>query len=180
MPTEMLDRLQEDKLQGLEALIDSYETAAAAGGAEEEAAAIADFFVDEGIGVRQSSLRLWDHHWTRALAGKILDRRERGAKLLSLLERGGRIIRRGAALARAYADLSGHAVARLAQFEEQSKAFPLWVKECAARWEMLGRPHKPLKRERIAESQAAYERGEGEPVSDVVARLEQGGPLVQE
>lgn len=56
MPTEMLDRLQEDKLQGLEALIDSYETAAAAGGAEEEAAAIADFFVDEGIGVRQSSL----------------------------------------------------------------------------------------------------------------------------
>ena len=180
MPTEMLDRLQEDKLQGLEALIDSYETAAATGGGEDEAAAIADFFVDEGIGVRQSSLRLWDYHWTRALAGKIPDRRERGAKLLSLLERGGRIIRRGAAIARAYADLSGHEVARLAQFEEQSKAFPLWVKECMARWEMLGRPRKPLNRERIAESQAAYERGEGEPVSDVIARLEQGGPLVKE
>src|SRR5947208_9688956 len=116
MATEVLDRLQEDKLQGLEALIGSYETAAAVGGGE-EAAAIADFFVDEGIGVRQSSLRLWDHHWRRALAGKIPDQRERGAKLLSLLERAGRIIRRGAEIARAYADLSGHEVARLAQFE---------------------------------------------------------------
>jgi hypothetical protein len=180
MPAEMLDRLQEDKLQGLEALIDSYETAAITGGGEEEAAAIADFFVDEGIGVRQSSLRLWEYHWTRALAGKMSDRREHGAKLFSLLERGGRIIRRGAAIARAYADLSGHPVARLAQFEEQSNAFPFWIKECSARWEMLGRPHKPIKRERIAESQAAYERGEGEPVSEVVARLEQGGPLVKE
>jgi hypothetical protein len=180
MPTEMLERLQEDKLQGLDALIVSYETATATGDGEDEAAAIADFFVDEGIGVRQSSLRLWDHHWTRALAGKIQDRRERGAKLLSLLERGGHIVRRGAAIARAYADLSGQEVARLAQFEEQSKAFSLWVKECRARWEMLSRPHEPLNRERIGESQAAYERGEGEPVSDVVARLEQGGPLVKE
>jgi len=59
--------------------------------------------------------------------------------------------------------LSGHEVARLAQFEEQSKAFPLWVRECTARWEMLGRPHKPLKPERIAESQAAYKQGEVNP-----------------
>jgi hypothetical protein len=180
MPTEMLDRLQEDKLERLEALLDSYETAAATGGGEDEAAAIADFFVDEGIGVRQSSLRLWDHRWKRALAGKIPDRRERGAQLLALLERGGRIIRRSAAVARAYADASGHEVARLAQFEEQSKAFPVWVKECQARWEMLGRPHEPLNRERVAESQAAYERGEGEALSDLLARLEQGGPLVKE
>jgi hypothetical protein len=176
----MLDRLQEDKLQGLEALLGSYETATATGGGGNEAAAIADFFVDEGIGVRQSSIRLWDYHWARALTGKIPDRQECGAKILSLLERGERIIRRGAALARAYADLSGHPVARLAPFEEQSKAFPLWVKECGARWEMLSRPHKPLQRERIAESQAAYERGEGEAVADVIARLEQGGPLVKE
>ncbi len=180
MPTDLLDRLQEDKLQRQEALLDSHETATATDGGEDEAAAIADFFVDEGIGVRQSSLRLWDHHWTRALAGKVLDRRERGAKLLTPLQQGGRIIRRGMAIARAYADVSGHEVARLAQFEEQSKALPLWVKECMARWEMLARPRKPLERERIAESQAAYQRGEGEPVSDVVARLEQGGPLVKE
>ena len=130
--------------------------------------------------MRQSSLRLWDHHWTRAQAGKIPDLRERGAKLLSLLERGGRIIRRGAEIALANAKVSGHEVARLAPFEEQSEAFPRWVKECRARWDMLGRPPKPLNRERIAGSQAPYERGEGEPVSDVIARLEQGGPLVRE
>jgi len=180
MPTEMLDRLQEDKLQGLEALIDAYETATTSGGREDEAAAIADFFVDEGIGVRQSSLRLWDYHWTRALAGKTSNWSEHGENLLSLLERGGRIISRGAAIARAYADLSGHDVARLAQFEEQSKVFPLWVKECVARWQMLSRPRDPLRRERIAESQAAYDRGEGEPISEAIARLEQGGPLVNE
>jgi hypothetical protein len=180
MPTEMLDRLQEDKLQGLEALINSYETATATGGGEDEAAAIADFFVDEGIGTRQSSLRLWEHAWARALAGKIPDPRERGATLFSLLERGGHIIRRSAAAARAYVAVSGREVARLAQLEEQSNAFPLWVKECRARWEMLGRPRKPLQRERIAEAQAAYQRGEGEPVAEVIAGLEQGGSLVKE
>ena len=83
-------------------------------------------------------------------------------------------------IARAYADLSGHEVARLAQFEEQSQAFSLWVKECTARWEMLGQPRKPLRRERIAESQSAYQRGDSEPISDVIARLEKGGPLVKE
>jgi hypothetical protein len=180
LPAAKLDRLQEEKLQGLEALIASYEAATTTGIGEDEAAAIADFFVDEGIGVRQSSLRLWDHYWTRALAGKIPDRQERGEKLLSLLERGGRIISNHAAVARAYADTSGHEVARLAQFEEQSKAFPLWVKECRARWAMLGRPREPLNREGIAKSQAAYERDEGEPVSEVIARLEQGGPLGKE
>src|SRR5258707_50209 len=128
MSLDMLDRLQKNKLDGLEALIDSYESAAATGGGEDEAAAIADFFVDEGIGLRQSSRRLWDHYWTRAVAGKIPDRRERGANVLSLLERGGRFIRRSASIARAFADFSGHEVARLAQFEEQSQAFPLWLK----------------------------------------------------
>src|ERR1700733_7227174 len=144
MPTEMLDRLQEDKLKGLEALLASHETITTTDGGPAEVAVIAAFFVDEGIGVRQSSLRLWDYHWTRALAGKIADRQEHGAKLRVLLERGGHILRRAATLARNYAELSGHEVARLVQFEEQSRAFPLWVKECSARWKMLGRPRKPL------------------------------------
>ncbi len=152
MPTEMLDRLQEEKLHGLEALNDSYESETSMGGGNDEAAAIADFFVDEGIGVRQSSLRLWDHHWTMALAGVLSDQRESGAKLRSLLERGGRLLWRGAHIARAYADMSGQEVARLVPFEEQCAAFPLWVKECMARWEMLYRPRKPLHHERIAES----------------------------
>ncbi len=130
--------------------------------------------------MRQRSLHLWDYNWARALAGQVPDRRDHGAKLRSLLERGGRILARFAAVARHYADLSGREVARLSRVEEQAQAFPARVEECMARWEMLDRPRKPLHRERIAKSQAAYARGEGEPISDVIARLEQGGPLVKE
>jgi hypothetical protein len=179
MVTEALHRLQEDKLQRLEALIDSYPLAPA-GGRSDEAAMVADFFVDEGIGVRQSSLRLWDYYWTRALAGDVPRNDEREANVLALLDRGGRIIQRSAAIARAYADISGHQVARLVQFEEQSKAFSSWVKECRARCKMLDRPRRPLNREQIVESQAAYEGGEGEAISDIIGRLKKGGPLVKE
>ncbi len=180
MPTDTLDQLQENKLHGLEELIDSYQAAVGNGGGGDPAAVVADFLVDEGIGLKQSSVRLWDHNWTMALAGKIPDRRERGARLRSLLERGGRILCRYAAAARAYADLSGHEVARLAEFEQQSKAFPIWVEECLARWDLLDRPRKPLDRERVARTQGAFVRGECEPVTDIVARLESGGPPVQE
>ena len=180
MAVDLLDRLQGDKLQGLEQLIGAYEAASATGGAADDAAAIADFFVDEGIGLRQSSLRLWDCHWSMALSGKIPDRQGRGAKLRSLLERTGRLLGRHAAAARAYADSSGQEVARLAQLEEQSKAFPLWVDECMARWELLDRPRKAADPAQFAAVQAAFSRGECEPVSEIIARLENDGPLVQE
>jgi hypothetical protein len=180
MPGETLDQLQENKLQWLDSLIASYEAAIATEGGEAEARAIADFILDEGIGIRQSSLRLWDYHWTNALAGKILNRQERGARLFALLDRGGHLIRRGAVFARVYADWSGHDLARLARFEEQGQAFFVWVKECKTRWDMLDQPRRPLRRERIAESQAAYARGEGEPISEVISRLKQCGPLVKE
>ena len=180
MAVDMLDRLQENKLRGLEELVDAYQAPVAGADENYQAAAIADFFVDEGIGLRQSSLRLWEYNWTMALEGKISDRRERGIKLLALLERGARLLSRDAAAARALADLSGCEVARLDQFEEQAKAFPLWVAERMALWEVLDRPHKPLDREQIARAQAEFERGECEDVSDILARLEKGGPLVRE
>jgi hypothetical protein len=177
MPTDTLDRLQENKLRGLEDLIETLEAVASG---SDDAAAIADFFVDEGIGLRQASLHLWDYSWAQAVGGKIHDPRERRAKLRSLLERGARLLERYAVIARHYADSSGHEIARLAQFEDQVRQFPLWIAECLARWEMLDRPRKPLNRERVAGSQAAYGRGEGEPVSEVIARLKQGGPLVKD
>lgn len=180
MSADLLDRLQEDKLQGLEQLIGDFQAAAGAGGAADEAAAIADFFVDEGIGLRQNSLRLWDYHWSMALAGKVANRQERGRKLRSILERTGRLLAREAAAARAYADSSGQEFARLAQLEEQSKAFPIWVEECMARWELLDRPRKAADQQRFVAAQAAFARGECESVADIVARLENGGPVVQE
>lgn len=172
-----LDRLQEDKLQGLEQLIGDYQAAAGENGAADEAAAIADFFVDEGIGLRQSSLRLWDYHWNLALAGKIADRNEHGAKLRSLLERTGQLLARYAGAARAHADLSGQQVARLAQLEEQSSSFAMWLQECMARWQLLDRPRKPVDRERGAAAQGAFARGKCEPVAEIMARLQSDGPI---
>lgn len=189
LATDILDRLQENRLRGLEELIasgqleeliQSWQGADNSGGPDDQAGAIADFFVDEGIGLRLSSLHLWDYNWTTALAGQFSDRQERGKKLRSLLERGGRILARYAAAARAYADRSGHEVARLAAFEEQARAFPHWVAECMTRWELLDRPRKPLNRERVARSQAAFERGECEGVADILSRIEQGDPLAKE
>jgi len=173
-------KLQETKLRGLEELLDSWKAATATGSGEDQAAVIADFIVDEGIGVRQGLLRLWDYHWALALAGEIFDRREDGAVLRSFLQRGGQTLGRAAAVARAYANLSGREVARLSQFEEQAGAFPLWAEECMARWEMLDRSPRPLNREQVARSQAAYKRGECEDVADILARLEAGGPLRKE
>jgi hypothetical protein len=180
MSAELLDRLQEDKLQGLEQLIDDYQAVAGARAAADSAAAIADFFIDEGIGLRQSSMRLWDHHWGAALAGKITNLKERGAKLQSLLERTGRLLARQVAAARSHAEASSQEVARLAQLEEQVKAFPQWIEECMARWELLETPRKPLQRDRIAAAQAAFAEGTCEDIGDIVARLRGGGPLVQE
>jgi hypothetical protein len=181
MPADVLDQLQEKKLRGIEELLDSYHVAAAAGsGGDQEEAAIADFFVDEGIGLRQSILRLWDYHWTMALVGKIPDRREHGAKLEALLNRASRLLERNAAIARAYADLSGCEVARLAQFEEQCHEFPIWVEERVACWGLLDSPRKPYDHERAAEARAAFKRGDYEDVADILARLEKGGPLVKE
>jgi hypothetical protein len=180
MPADMLDRLQESKLRGLEELIDSCQGVAAGGGGQDEAAAIADFMVDEGIGLRQVLMRFWDYYWTAALAGRIPDRQKAGAKIRSFLERGAASLTRAAAVAREGANLSGHEVARLAQFEEQSQGFLLWVQECLARWEMMDRPHKPLDRERVARAQAAFERGECESAADILARLDKGGRVLQE
>jgi hypothetical protein len=180
MSTEMLDQLQENKVRGLEELMDSFQAASSANGGPDQADAVADFLVDEGIGVRQGLLRLWDYHWTMSLAGAIADRKQFGAKLRSLLERGGQILARAAAQARAIADHSGREVARLSQFEEQARAFPHWVDECMARWELVDRARKPLDRDRLARSQAAFQHGECEETGQIMKRLEQGGSLVQE
>ena len=178
MPTGMLDRLQENKLHGLEELIDSWRLVASGDG--DEQGAIADVIVDEGIGLRQGLLRIWELHWSKALVGDIANRKEDGEKLQTLLKHGGRVLARGAAVALLYANQSGLEVARLSQFEEQVKAFPLWAQECITRWEMLDRPRKALNQERLARSRAAYERGECEDTSNILTRLEQGGPIAKE
>jgi hypothetical protein len=143
-----------------------------AGEGEDELAAIADYLVDESIGVRQGLRSFWDYHWAMALAGKIPDHKEYGLKLRALLELGGPALADAAVLARLLADRSHREVARLIDFESQAKAFPLWVEECMARWEMLDRPHKPLDRGQVARSREAFRRGECENAGHILRRME--------
>src|SRR5262249_1255848 len=159
MPIDLLDRLQENKLRTLEELVDSFHTAAMIDWGGDDPAQIADFIVDEGIGLRQGLMRFWELCWTAALAGKLRDRIKEGADIRALLDRGSAVLARAAKIARTEADRSGHQVARLVQFEEQTEAFPLWAEESMARWELLDRPHKPLDRDRIAAAQAAFQHG---------------------
>jgi hypothetical protein len=177
MAIEIVDRLEENKLRGLEEFVDSEPGAAES---DDRAAALADILVDEGIGVRQGLRRLWDYHWIMAVAGEIKDRQEHRQNLRALLERGGQALARVAAKARGYADQSGREVARLSQLEEQAAAFPIWILECMARLELLDQPPKPLDREMIARAQEAFRSGACEDVGDILARVRSGGPLVKE
>lgn len=167
MPADMLE-LQEFKLHGLEELIVSHPGNEAA---SEEDAAIAQFFVDEALALRRSASRLWDHEWTRAVAGKAGDRSARGAKLRAFLERTGVLLNQYAALAKTYADRSNSEVASLPEVRQQSDEFSTWVEECLARWALLDRPRKPINRDTVAAAQAAFQRGECEDTSAILARL---------
>lgn len=180
MAAELLDRLQEDKLRAMNHFIEQYALDVAGHDRDHLAAAIADYIIDEGLGLRQALMRFWDYYWTAALNGKIPERRKEGEKIRSLLDRGAVSLARAAAVARQGAAASGQEIARLTLLEEQSQEFPRWVEECMARWELLDRPRKPLDRERTARAQAAFARGECEATTDILARLHQGGPLAQE
>lgn len=180
----VLERFQENKLRGLRELLGLFRSREAAveqgGGGEDELATIADLLIDEAIGVKQSLQRQWEYHWTMGLAGRHHDMAAQQIRLSRLLEDGGRTMVEVAALARRMVNLSGRDVARLTEFERQAGSFAPWVDECRARWEALGRAHRPLDRERVARAREAFKRGEGEEPAAVIARLERGGPLVQE
>jgi hypothetical protein len=89
-------------------------------------------------------------------------------------------VARGAALARRYADLAGRPVARLDQLEHAAKAFPIWLEESMARWQLLDRPRKPVDRDRLARSRAAFERGECEDVGKLMAQFDSGNAPIEE
>lgn len=180
MPADMLDRLQESKLRAMDEFIENCSLSVAASNGDDRTAAIADLIVDEAIGLRQALVRFWDYYWTAALSGQVADRRAEGANLRSYLERGASCLARAAAVARKGAEQSGHDVARLDQLEGHSYAFPVWIEECMARWELLDRPVKPLDRDQVKECLAAFHRGECESVETMLARVQAGGPLVRE
>ena len=179
MSTNVLERLHANKVRGLENLVDSDDSLAAMTD-EETQAAVADFYISEGMGLRESAMRLWEHNWYGALDGRISDRKDRGAELRASLEQSQRLLQRYAQKARELTRHSGEGEDRLAEFEEQCKSFRDWIEECMAKWELLDQPRKPLDREMVERSRQAFLRGEYEQIEDILARVKAGGPLVKE
>jgi hypothetical protein len=69
--------------------------------------------------------------------------------------------------------------ARLDELRARAEEFPLWARECLARWGMLDRPAPTLDSERVARAQVAYARGDHEDMDDVLSRVQAGGPWVK-
>jgi hypothetical protein len=170
----VLERLQEENLHGLERALEDWDSSSA----------------DEGYWLRLESriataMKLIDSVewafeslWERLIADPTS--REHFPSLLPGLEAAAESLARAAERCRRLGDQSGRMPAGAAECQARTEGHLRWLEEFLARWELLNRPRKPLNRERAAQARAAYERGEGEAVSDVIARLEQGGPLVKE
>jgi hypothetical protein len=59
---------------------------------------------------------------------------------------------------------------------QQVKELSTSIREALNR---LSQPRAPVSQEMLRRSRESYDRGGGEPISDVIARLESGGSLVQ-
>jgi hypothetical protein len=128
----------------------------------------------------ESVVRLWETTWEAALQHPTLDLTEQARNLKGAFENANESLQETLLLTREDNVLFERPLARLDELEARVAEFPLWVRECLARWEMRGRSAPPLDRERIARAQSAYARGEHEGVDEVLSRVEAGGPWVKE
>jgi hypothetical protein len=142
------------------------------GGTEKHIAAV--------LTLAEMATRVWESSWEAAFVDPTLDRAKEAEILRWVLDDAGRKLREALRWIRAHAGLFEQPLARLDQLEARAAEFPLWARECLARWEMLSRPAPPLDPARIAGVQAAYSRGEHEEIKDVLTRVQSGGPWVKE
>jgi hypothetical protein len=124
--------------------------------------------------------RAWEAIWAAALADPSADRTNETKLLRRLLEDTGLYLQETLRRSQEDAGRFERPLARLDELEARTADFPLWSRECLARWEMLDKPAPPLDPERIARAQAARARGECEDLDDLLSRVEAGGPWVEE
>jgi len=127
-----------------------------------------------------SAVRVWEEMWRAALAGPAGDRAKEMKILRWVLNDAEQTLRDRLAWAQEHADLTGRQLARLDELKAKAAEFPVWARECLARWDMLDRPAPPLDAERIARAKVAYARGEYEDVDHLLSRVAEGGPWVKE
>jgi hypothetical protein len=152
-----------------------------------ELRASAEEFKDETEGLIATVLELadiaasaWAEMWEAALRDPNRDRTEKGEVLRWVLDDTRQRLLEILGWTQAYSGIIGRPLPRLDELEARAVEFPLWTRECLARWEMLDRPAPPLDPERIARAQGTYAQGEHEAVDDMLSRVQEGGPWVKE
>jgi hypothetical protein len=150
-------------------------------GAEaEEYRHVSEEQIDLALALAENATELWEKRWEEALRNPGADRGEITKQLRGVLTDAEQELTKELGNLQEDARRLGQPLARLDELQDRVAEFPLWVRECLARWEMLDEPAPPLDRERVARAQAAYARGEHEALGDVLSRVQGGGPWVKE
>jgi hypothetical protein len=132
------------------------------------------------LNLADMAANIWEGMWEAALGDLAADRVKDAAVLRWVLQDTGQTLQEALGWARGHARMLERPLARLDELEARAAEFPLWARECLARWEMLDRPAPPLDPERIASAQADYARGEHEGIDELLSRIQAGGPWVKE
>jgi hypothetical protein len=136
----------------------------------------AEFLVADVLALAQDARRLWSWVWARGEADEIRDFDATGA---FFDDHFGRLLRL-AETARTASGQAGRDVAGLAELEGALPEWRTWVERALAAWPRPAQCRSPVDPERIARAREALDRGEGEDIEDILARLAAGGPLVKE
>jgi hypothetical protein len=174
-----LERAQDRELRAVEDAVQAAEWKCA----EEpkaDPAARAQQLADEALATMKAMARLCGEYWGYGIAGAIRDVPAAVGRLRRRLNHGAALIARALELAQAFAADAGRPLSSVDDLIAAKPHYQRLIEETMERWDLLQRRPGPLDREMIAASRAAVERGEGEDVADILARLETGGPLVKE
>jgi len=163
-----------EKKNRLEQLLDAIRAAV------EEMKATTEAQIAAVLALAEEATRIWEAMWAEALGDPATDRAKVTTVLRWVLEAAEQTLREALRRSQELADRFERPPARLDELASRVAEFPLWARECLARWEMLDCPAPPLDSERVARAQAACSRGECEDVEEVLSRVEAGGPWVKE
>lgn len=158
----------------LEQLLDEIRAAA------DDVRASSEAYIAAVLALADEAARIWDSMLVAALSKAAIDRDKQTKMLRSVLDDAEQALREALRSAREDAHMFERPLARLDELESRTAEFPLWARECLARWEMLDRPAPTLDPERIARAQAAYTRGDHEDLDNVLSRVQAGGPWLTE
>jgi len=144
--------------------------------ASEELRAALEGEIATAISLADEAARIWE----AAVGDSASNRASEAETLRGVLGDAEQALREAFRGAQEHAHIFERPLARLDELEVKAAEFPLWARECLARWEMLDRPAPTLDPERVARAQAAYARGEHEDMDGVLSRVQAGGAWLKE